>query len=239
MTFALEELGDSLWLAEGDVVSFFGFPYPTRSVVVRLAEDRLWVWSPIRLADDLRREIDRLGAVAHLVSPNRLHHLHLAEWRAAYPAAKLWGPQSTVRRFRKLAFAGALTDAPPPDWASDIDQAWFRGSFAMDEIVFFHRPSRTAIVADLIQTFDDAFLRRHWSWWSRPLARLGGIAAADPGAPRDWRRSFLDRAPARAARAKALSWECERVVIAHGAWARSGGQAFLRRALAWLGPEAG
>ena len=108
----------------------------------------------------------------------------------------------------------------------------------MDEIVFFHRPSRTAIVADLIEAFDDDFLQRHWPWWSRPLARLDGIAAAHPGAPREWRLSFFDRAPARAAREKALGWGCERVVIAHGRWPRSEGREFLRQGLAWLGPDA-
>ena len=235
----LEKLDESLWLADGETVNFYGFPYPTRSVIVRLSDERLWVWSPIKLADDLRAEVDSAGRVAHLVSPNKLHHLHLAEWKAAYPTAKLWGPQSTIDRFPALAFTGALDDTPPTEWGPDFDQAWFRGSFMMDEIVFFHRPSRTAIVADLIQAFDDAFLRRHWSWWRRPMARLGGIGAANPGAPSDWRLSFLDRTPARAARAKILGWECERVVIAHGAWVGSGGQDFLRRALAWLGPGSG
>jgi hypothetical protein len=33
---ALEVIGDSIWLVEGDVVDFYGFPYPTRSVIVRL-----------------------------------------------------------------------------------------------------------------------------------------------------------------------------------------------------------
>ena len=71
---------DGLWLAEGEIVSFYGFPYSTRSVVVRLAEGHVWVWSPIRLTDGLRREVDRLGQVAHLVSPNKLHHLYLAQF---------------------------------------------------------------------------------------------------------------------------------------------------------------
>ncbi len=233
----LEKVDEALWLAEGEIVSFYGFPYPTRSAIIRLAGDRLWVWSPVRLTEELRRDVDRLGQVAHLVSPNKLHHLHLAGWSAVYRSAKLWGPASTIKRFPELAFAGALEDAAPPEWGPDIDQAWFRGSFAMDEIVFVHLPSRTAIVADLIQAFDEAFLRRHWSWWSRPLARLGGISAAHPGTPSDWRRSFLRRKCARTARAKVLSWNCGRVVIAHGDGARSGGQTFLRRGLAWLGPE--
>jgi len=107
----------------------------------------------------------------------------------------------------------------------------------MDEIMFYHLPSRAVLVADLIQAFDDRFLHDNWSWWRRPLAHLDGIAAANPGAPREWRLSFTDRGPARAARDKALSWNCERVIVAHGEWRRSGGQEFLRRALAWLGPD--
>lgn len=67
MTPTLERVDDRLWLAEGEIVSFYGFPYPTRSVVVRLADGGLWVWSPIRLTDGLRAEIDGLGHVAHLV----------------------------------------------------------------------------------------------------------------------------------------------------------------------------
>jgi len=230
----LEQIDKALWLAEGEAVRFYGLAYPTRSVIVRLACDQLWVWSPVGLTEKLRADIKRLGTVTHLVSPNKLHHLHLAQWKSAYPAAKLWGPLSTITRCRELEFAGALGGRAPTEWGGDIEQAWFCGSFAMDEIVFFHRRSRTAIVADLIQAFDPAFLAHDWPWWARPLARLDGISAADPGAPREWRLSFFNRTPARSALATMLSWRSERVVIAHGAWARSDGQAFLERAFAWV-----
>ncbi len=233
----LQKVDDALWVAEGDIVGFYGFPYPTRSAIARLAGGCLWVWSPVRLDNELRGEVDELGSVAHLVSPNKLHHLYLAEWKAAWAEAQLWGPESTIRRRRDLAFAEPLKDSPPTEWGPDFDQAWFRGSRMMDEVVFFHRPSRTALIADLVQAFDERFLRENWSWWKRPLARLGGIAAANPGAPRDLRSSFSDRAPARVARDKVLGWNCERAIIAHGEWPRSGGQDFLERAFAWLGPS--
>ena len=29
----LGQIGDSLWLAEGDIVDFFSFPYPTRTII--------------------------------------------------------------------------------------------------------------------------------------------------------------------------------------------------------------
>ena len=230
----LEQVHDALWVAEGEIVSFFGFAYPTRSVVARLENGDLWVWSPVQLTADLRTETDRLGPVRHLVSPNKLHHLYLQEWKAAYPEAQLWGPQSTIKKRADLGFREALRDSPPPEWLPDIDQAWFRGSFAMDEIVFLHRPSGTAIVADLIQTFSDHFLREHWGWW-RFMARLDGLTLDQACAPLEWRLSFINRAPARLARDKVLSWNCRRVIVAHGEWPRADGNAFLAKSFRWLG----
>jgi hypothetical protein len=230
----LEQIHDALWVAEGEIVSFFGLPYPTRSVIARLRNGDLWVWSPVKLTVALRSELDRLGSIRHLVSPNKLHHLYLQEWKAAYPNAQLWGPESTIKKRPDIEFRKALQDNPPPEWLADIDQAWFRGSFAMDEIVFLHRPSATAIVTDLIQTFSDPFLREHWGWW-RFLARLDGLTQDQACAPLEWRLSFINRAPARQARDKVLSWNCERVIVAHGEWPRENGNAFLAKSLRWLG----
>ena len=54
-----------------------------------------------------------------------------------------------------------------PDWAADIDQVVVHGSFALTEVVFFHRRSRTALFADLIQNFP-----RDWfKGWRGFLAR--------------------------------------------------------------------
>lgn len=231
----LEAISDGIWLVEGEIVSFYGFPYPTRAVIVNFDNGDLWVWSPVKLSPELRQSVDRLGRVAHLVSPNKIHHLYLAEWTAAYPDALLWGPLSTIKKRRDLAFAPPLQDDPPAGWQPVLDQAWFRGSFAMDEIVFFHRASRTAIIADLIENFSDRFMHEHWSWWARPLARLDGITVHTARAPLEWRLSFVNRAPARAARDKVLAWNAERVIMAHGEWQRANGRAFLARSFSWLG----
>jgi hypothetical protein len=40
--------------------------------------------------------------------------------------------------------------------------------------------------------------------------------------------------PARRAKAKVLSWEPERVIVAHGMWARSGGREVIEQGLHWL-----
>jgi hypothetical protein len=230
----MEQIDTDIWIADGGNVSFHGFAYPTRSVVVRLGSGGLWIWSPVALTPALRQAVDALGAVRHLVSPNKLHYLFLQDWHAAYPEAKLWGPASTIARFPALPFQAPLGDSPPPEWLPDIDQAWFRGSFALDEIAFCHRPSATAIIADLVQSFSDDFLRRCWGPW-RFVARLSGLTEAKASAPIDYRLSFIHRAPARRARDKVLAWQCRRVVMAHGEWMREDGSARLARSFRWLG----
>jgi Domain of unknown function (DUF4336) len=229
----LQEFGPEIWVAEGPVVPFYGFPYPTRMAAIRLSDGGLFVWSPVALSPALRREIDQLGPVRHLVSPNRLHHLFLGEWKAAYPDARLYAPPGLRRKCKDLAFDAELADRPEPGWAADIDQVMMRGSLAMTEVVFFHRASRTALFADLIENF-----RPDWfKGWRGLVARLDGIVAPNPGAPREWRASFVGRRAAQAALERIFAWPIERVLIAHGEPAATDGAAFVRHAFAWLRPR--
>ena len=148
-------MGSNLWFADGGIVSFKGFDYPTRMVVVRLADGGLWLWSPIEQTAEIEAEVRALGPVGHIVSPNKLHYLFLGEWQAAFPTAKLWGTASTIAKCGDLQFSGALAEDPPADWEGQIDQFYFTNSPFMDELIFFHRASRTAIIADLSQTFSE------------------------------------------------------------------------------------
>jgi hypothetical protein len=230
----LEQIHTDLWIANGSTVQFYGLPYTTRTAIVRLRSGGLWVWSPIAITRELQDALGALGIVRHLVSPNKLHHLYLSDWKTAYPKARLWGPRSTATKRPDLDFDGILGEKPPEEWADDIDQAWFHGSCLMDELVFCHLPSKTAIVADLIQTFSDEFLRERWGAW-RFLAVLSGLTENVGSAPIDLRLSFIRRAPARAARAKVLAWNCDSLIVAHGECYRSGASRQLAKSFAWLG----
>jgi len=54
------------------------------------------VWSPIKLSDEVAEEINKLGLVKHLVSPNKLHYLYLEQWKKAYPDALIWENRQRV-----------------------------------------------------------------------------------------------------------------------------------------------
>ncbi|MGI9353949.1 MAG: DUF4336 domain-containing protein [Rhizobiaceae bacterium] len=231
----LGKISEDIWISEGDIVNFYGFPYPTRSVIIRLGNGELWVWSPIALSEELRNEIEAIGEPRHLVSPNKIHHLYLQDWKAAYPSALLWGPQSTINKRADLEFQAALEDVPPLDWQDEFSQAWFRGSKFMDEIVFFHRKSGTAILADMSENFTDDFLRKHWSGWKRWIARVWGIVEGKGYAPLELRISFVSRSALREARDKVLHWNPSRVIMAHGQWQKRDGRKYLEKAFEWIG----
>lgn len=226
----LHEFAPSLYSADGPSVSFFGFSYPTRMAAARLSDGSVWVWSPVALTKELTEEVEAIGPVRYIVSPNKLHHLFLREWADRWPDARLYSPPGLARKRPELRFHAELEDEPNPSWAADIDQAIFRGSFAMEEVAFFHRASSTAIIGDLIQRFPESEM----SGWKGLLMRLDGLVGKHGSTPREWRASFLRRAPARVARRKVLGWNAERLLIAHGECAHSKAAEIIEAALGWI-----
>jgi hypothetical protein len=139
----------------------------------------------------------------------------------------MYAPPGLPQRKPELKFDAELGDTPDPAWAADIDQVIFRGSLAMEEVVFFHRESRTAIVCDLIQRHPETAM----TGWKGMLMRADSLVGKNGSTPREWRASFLRRGKARAARAKVLGWKPERLLIAHGECAQTGATEIIDQAL--------
>lgn len=224
------EFGPSLFVTDGPTVSFYGFPYPTRMAVARLSDGSAWVWSPVALTDDIVSFMGTFESVGHIVSPNKIHHLFLRQWRERWPDARLYSPPGLAKRKPDIQFDAELGDTPDPAWAADIDQVIFRGSLAMEEVVFFHRESRTVIVCDLIQRHSEATT----AGWRGILMRMDSLVGENGSTPREWRASFIRRGQARAARKTVLGWEPERLLIAHGECAQTGATDIVDKALGWI-----
>ena len=222
----LESWAEGVWIAEAPL-RFFGIPFGTRMTVLRLGEGGLWLHSPIAIDAELRKRLDDLGPVRHLVSPNKLHHLHLTSAREAFPEAKLWAPPGLAGKRRDLAFDGTLGDAAEPAWAADLEQVVVRGSRWMEEVVFFHAPSRTLLVADLCEHFGP-----HSPPLTRLIARIGRMYDR-PRMPPDWQASFRDRAATRASFERLLAWDFDRVILAHGKLLTAGAKAIFEGEYRW------
>jgi len=228
----LKQIGNGIWIYQGSTVNFYGFPFPTRMTVVKLRNGSLWVHSPARLNAGLRDDLSNLGDVKYLVSPNKLHHLFLTEWINEYPDALKCFPPGLSTKRKDITFDVALTDKAEEAWRADIEQTIFRGSPAMEEVVFYHQLSKTLILTDLIENFDPLTLNR----WQRVLARFAGILHPNGKMPIDWRVSFLfgDKSKARKSLDTMLSWAPENIILSHGECVFGNGTEFLRSSFSWL-----
>lgn len=230
----LNELAENVWIAEGKCVDFHGFAYPTRSVIIRLGNGDLWIWSPISLADDLTQWIDELGTVKHLISPNKLHHLYLTDWHKKYASALLWGPKSIQDKRQDLSFQPPLAKQSPNAWNDEFELFHVQGSLSMDEILFLHKPSKTLIMADFSENFEEEFLKEKWRGWQRWIARRWGIVVGKGYAPLDWRLSFIQRKKLRVLKEELLCRDIDHVVMAHGQIEVTNARRFLKTSLAWI-----
>ena len=128
-------------------------------------------------------------------------------------------------------FDACLGDAPPSEWAGEIDQMIFEGSPLLREVVFFHRRSHTLILTDLVQNHEPhrlPTLARYFAWF-------GGALAPDGRTPLDLRLSFLGHKRALVQNLERLrNWRPERIVISHGRWFSSDGTLELERMFRWI-----
>ncbi len=228
----LQQIGEDIWIYEGSTVSFYGFPFPTRMTVIRLGNDDLWVHSPEKINNDLKRELLALGRVRYLVSPNKLHHLFLPEWINEYPDSIRYAAPGLSKKRKDIEFNVELSEAPENEWAEEISQTIFRGSSAMEEVVFFHKRSSTLILTDLIENFSPGTL----DWWQRTLARFAGILGPNGKTPIDWRCTFLfsGRKKARESVVQMLAWNPDNIVLSHGECVFGQGTRFLRSSFSWV-----
>ncbi|WP_047462383.1 DUF4336 domain-containing protein [Vibrio fluvialis] len=227
----MHAIGENIWIVDGEAVPFFTLPYTTRMTVIRQANYKLWIHSPIRLTPELQQEIDALGEVEYLIAPNHLHHLFVHDWQQAYPNARTYGTQQVIDKRPDLRFDGVLNAEFVSPWHEEIAYLLFTGSKVMQEAVFFHRASATLIVTDLIENFSP----KAFGGWKMSLAKAAGVVAPHGKMPLDWRLSFtFHKREAKQHLDTILTWQPHQIVMAHGERITENGTAFLRRSFSWL-----
>ena len=209
------------------------WPFSTRMTIVQLASGDLFLHSPIAFDAALAAHLQSLGRVRHLVSPNRGHYAHIGEWTRAFPNAVAWASPGVRERARSqgvdVQFQRDLEAQPPPDWRDEIDQTIIPGA-VVDEVVFFHRQSKTLIVADTIMNFEAERLSQPY----RLIAQLVGICSPGGGMSPDLHLAFWPKKrDVRGAYEQVLSWEPERVILSHGLCFEANGGPAIRHAFRW------
>lgn len=222
---ALEPFAKDVWTATRRA-RFFGVETGSRMTVVRLADGGLFVHSPVALDAATRAAVDALGPVRAVVAPSVFHHLHVGAWMEAHPDAVFAACPGLEWKRPDLAFDVVTADEVHPTWGADLDQVYFSAR-RENEVVFFHRASRTLVCADALLN-----LSGHPDPWTRRVAALMGNRAPGLGWPE--RIMVRNRELARRQVERILAWDIEGIVLGHGPLVPRGGREVVRRAYAWL-----
>jgi hypothetical protein len=230
---SLVPFADGVWLAHAPV-SFLGLRLTSTMVVLRLPERSLLVVSPLALTPERRAAVEALGPVAHLYAPNLYHHAWIQAWAAAFPTARVHAPRGLEKKHPRLRVdrwhgpgapaAPAFTAAGAPT----IEELPVEG-FRLGETALFHHPSRTLVVADLLQN-----IGRPSHGWTRTYARMMGFYDRRALSRAIRWTAFNDRKAARRSVDAILDRAAERLIVGHGEPLVTGGHDAVAGAYGWL-----
>jgi hypothetical protein len=228
----LHEFAENIWLADGPVVRDMGTFFTTRMTIVKLSDGSIWVSSPVPVSFAALSSISELGKVCYLIAATPRHVWRLSTWHTLFPDAELWASRPTLFTLQgsHLPVSGYLSDTPPDAWRADFDQLEFKGNPLLSEVLFFHGKSHTVILDDLIMR--NPVMKG--KTLTNLIFRLGGVQYPDGGLPADMKLTFLDRSLARRSLERLLSWDFDRLIIAHGPCIASGAKQYVRKAFRWL-----
>jgi hypothetical protein len=221
------QLDEDLWIIDHDF-SMLGIPIGTRTTLLRLGDGGLFMHSPGPLTPELVDEINALGPLRCIVAPNEFHHLYVSENAEAWPEARVFLAKELPRKRSDLDYEEELADRAPALWQADLEQVWIQGAPSVNEVVFFHRRSRSLIVTDLAFNFSGRgpLLLRLFLWIN---AASGQLAFG-----RLIKIMFRDLELARESIERIFSWDFERVILCHGEVVETGGREKLRPCFDWL-----
>lgn len=190
---------------ESTLHMFPGLNLPLRSMLVA-GVGRQFLISPVATAE----EASQIGSEPLLLlAPSLLHHLHIQRAIERYRPVALWAPPGFAEKKPEL---GPVHTFGVDAWPYDAQLAFVvvEGAPRRNEVVFFHRPSRTIYTADLLFN-----LQQPTGWLSSIALRVMGVHGR-LAAARMWRHWVTDRAAFSRSIEHILAWDFERIVMAHG-----------------------
>ena len=204
---------DQIWLKEYPI-HYAGCDFNARMSVVRLPDSKLMLHSPCEIDERTKQEITALGEVAYIVAPGSYHYFHVPSAQTAFPEADTYICPGVERKRPDIDFDWFLADQPPRAWADRLDQVLVRGNKYIWEVAFFHKPSQTLLLTDLIENITDQTPNTNWLlklWWKAVFHMWN-----NPKPAPEYQLGWKDKAAARQSLQRILDWDFERIVLSHG-----------------------
>ena len=190
---------------DSELTVFPGVRLPLRSMLVDSPSKAILV-SPVGTRAEL---VAVNGKPCVLCEPSLLHHKRLAQAIQNLSPRELWGPPGFADKLPEFADASVFGADP---WPHDdlLSFTLIEGAPFRNEIVFFHRASRTLYTADLV------FGIVQPSGILMPLVMRALGVGKTFGAAKMWSHWIKDSAAFRRSIDRVMGWPFDRIAMAHG-----------------------
>ena len=209
-----EYVKDQIWILEYPL-QFAAMDLWARMTIIKLDNDDLIIHDPCQIDDDIKKQIDALGVVKFIIAPGTYHHLFVTEFQKKYPNAETFICPGLERKRPDISFDWILGPKPDPRWDGILEPALIQGTKLIWEVAFIHKPSKTLILVDLLENIGDDYSHKAGlllQFWWKVILKMWNNPKAAPEYQMAWGNKKL----VKIALTKILSWDAERVILAHG-----------------------
>jgi hypothetical protein len=216
----IEPITSTVRFFDSEMSVFPGVRLPLRSMLVESPTKAILI-SPV----GTRAEISAVdGKTCILAEPSLLHHARLARAIHALAPRELWAPPGFAAKLPEYTDASVFGADP---WPHDdlVSFTLIEGAPFRNEIVFFHRASRTLYTADLV------FGIVKPSGILTPLVMRALGVGRSFGTSKVWSHWIKDPGAFRRSIDRIMGWPFERIAMAHGEIVEGNARAKLFHAL--------
>lgn len=179
---------------------------PVRSTFVPLQAGHVLIAPGAGLSLD---EIKSLGSVTDLIAPNLLHCGGIMRANSVFPEARKWGVPGAKNSKPEILWTDELVEAKWP-YADELPMVALQGIPKVNEVVFFHRESKSLIVTDLC--FNLVHAKGFGAWLILSLFGTYQKFAIS----KLFLRSVTDREAFKDSLGRVLAFDFENIILSHG-----------------------
>ena len=193
------------------------------------------------------------GNVKYLVATDIEHHIYIGQWAKEFPDAQVIGPEGLAEKREQdpefkgtVKFSHVFTEKNKAemkvDEAFDTDfETEYVGGHLNRELVFYYKPEKTLIEADLIFNLPatEQYSMANESPTSSILDKLFNTLMSTKGSA-FWQKMIVwykasapDRASFTQSMGRIDKWDFDRIIPCHGDVIETGGKGIFRRVMAW------
>jgi hypothetical protein len=197
-----------------------GLVLPVRSILLSLSSAKILV-SPIDFSEAQRKS---LMGVTDIVAPTLTHHLFVLQAKEIFPEARLWGALGFQNKRPDIPWNKEITNE---NWlfSDELEILSLQGMPTLNEVVFFHKTSKSLLVADLCFN-----LVSPEGWLAPILLRAFGTYKRF-NISRMLLSYVKDKDQFRQSMRQLMQWNFENIIMAHGELVLGGAKEKLAQAL--------